>query len=127
MQVANARYRLRLQQPQQLPHIFICLEGELIPWRPVLSLGFFLQLLEINQQRLVAGKLESCVPSLRQVHSRESIPHAAAPLAQEAFLPVSAKLRTLGRGREGVRVRVRCAQATRRARTPRALRRSGLA
>src|SRR6266436_174355 len=134
MQIANARHRLRLQQPQQLPHIFTGLEGELSLWWPVGACPDrvgrrvlpYLPI-EINQQRLIAGKLESRATSRRQVHSRESIPHTAAPLTREAFLGVSAKARTLARDREGIRVRVSYARAMRRARTQGAIQQGGLA
>src|SRR5216684_8120984 len=136
VQIANACHRLQFQQPQEPSDVLIRLKCDWTLYWPVFRPVFFLTLwqpcftpasalrrIEINQQRLIAGKLESRSRSCRQAHSRESIPHAAAPLALEAFLLVSAKLRTRGRARAGIRVRACCARAMRRARTPRALRR----
>src|SRR4029077_13280862 len=45
----------------------------------VLRLAFLAPLLEINQQRLIAGKLKSRFHRRRQAHSRESILHALIP------------------------------------------------
>src|SRR6266404_1485273 len=72
MQIANARNRLRLKQPQQLHHLLMGSEGNFCA--------------EGNQQRLIASRLESRAFARRCIHARESIPHVAS-LACRAALP----------------------------------------
>src|SRR5437016_6144596 len=90
MKIADTSDGLQLEQPQQLPDLFIRLESDLTLQRPgrtgplcpdhvgdlVGSPAFFILLIEINQQRLIARQLESRAFARRHVHACESIPHA---------------------------------------------------
>src|SRR5467141_2608973 len=62
MKIADAQHRLQIKQPQQLNDLLMGLESNLLP--------------EDNQQRLIAGRLESRAFARRGEHARESIPHA---------------------------------------------------
>src|SRR5712692_1888068 len=79
MKIAHARHRLQLEQPQQLPDLLMGVEGDLTLLRPGFSPAFFLRLIEINQQRLIAGKLKPRALTCCPLHARESIPQALIP------------------------------------------------